>query len=216
MDKEFSAAGTKERLLGAACSVFSEKGYEKATIAEICKKADANIASVNYHYKNKEELYNEVWRYAHQATISAYPVDAGVTPSSSPEERLYAFVLAMLKRILGKGETSMFMRLMVKEMAEPSALLHNMIDNTIVPNAMQLSDIIRELLGGKATERQVVMCRLSIASQYVIFCFNQPVRKRLFGREELAEQEINDLAKHITNFCIAGIESMKDNEVENA
>lgn len=214
MNEEASVCGTKERLLEAACCVFTEKGYEKATIAEICHRADANIAAVNYHYRNKEELYNEVWRHAYEASARAYPVDEGTSGSSSPEERLHAFVLAMLRRILAEGETSMFMRMMVKEMAEPSVHLHSMIDHAIVPNALQLSEIVRDLLGKTATERQVLMCRLSIASQYVIFCFNKPVRARLFGKEELTGQEIIELAEHISSFCIAGIESIRRNHIE--
>jgi AcrR family transcriptional regulator len=212
MNNDNIQTGTRQRLLEAACSVFTEKGYEKTTIAEICKKAGANIASVNYHFRNKEELYSEVWRYAHKLSIGAHPVDEGVSPDSPAEERLYAFILAMLKRILSQDETSMFMQLMVKQMAEPNATLHTMIDQAVIPNAMQLSEIIRDLLGDQATEQQVVMCRLSVASQYVIFCFNQPVRKRLFGRETLDEHEVEGLAKHITSFCIAGMENIRKNE----
>ena len=50
---------TRAQLLEAACQVFAEKGYRKATIAEICKRGGANIAAVNYYFGNKETLYAE-------------------------------------------------------------------------------------------------------------------------------------------------------------
>jgi len=50
---------TRERLLAAAGRVFAEKDYRKATIAEICRLAETNIAAVNYHFGDKETLYRE-------------------------------------------------------------------------------------------------------------------------------------------------------------
>ena len=39
---------TKDRLLAAACTVFSEKGFREATVADICETAEANIAACQY------------------------------------------------------------------------------------------------------------------------------------------------------------------------
>jgi len=55
--------GTQEkrrRLLEAAGEVFAEHGFKGATIQEISQRASANIASVNYHFRDKETLYHEV------------------------------------------------------------------------------------------------------------------------------------------------------------
>ena len=51
---------TRRRLLDAAGEVFAEKGFAKATVREICQKAEANIAAVNYHFGDKEKLYAAV------------------------------------------------------------------------------------------------------------------------------------------------------------
>jgi len=50
---------TKERLLQAANRVFTEQGYEGATVQMIAEAAGANIAAVNYHYGSKADLYAE-------------------------------------------------------------------------------------------------------------------------------------------------------------
>ena len=51
---------TRERLLEAASRVFAEKGYEKATVREICTAAKvSNLAAVNYYFGDKERLYIE-------------------------------------------------------------------------------------------------------------------------------------------------------------
>ena len=48
---------TKAKLLEAAGEEFADKGFEKATIRGICELAGANIAAVNYHFGDKEQLY---------------------------------------------------------------------------------------------------------------------------------------------------------------
>ncbi len=68
------ADDTRANLLDAAGRVFAERGYQSATIREICRKAGANVASVNYTFGDKMGLYTEVLRR---------PVRAGETAALS-------------------------------------------------------------------------------------------------------------------------------------
>lgn len=51
---------TRERLLEAAEELFVERGYNHVTIRDICKTAGANVAAVNYYFRDKLGLYQEV------------------------------------------------------------------------------------------------------------------------------------------------------------
>ncbi|MCU1343136.1 MAG: transcriptional regulator, TetR family, partial [Candidatus Acidoferrum typicum] len=51
---------TREKLLEVAEHVFADRGYQAATIREICVRAGANVAAVNYHFGDKLGLYTEV------------------------------------------------------------------------------------------------------------------------------------------------------------
>src|SRR4030066_1297193 len=86
---------TAKSLLAAASDVFAKKGYRDATIAEICERAKANIAAVNYHFGEKETLYTEAWRHSFSESVKAHPLDGGVSDSAPPEERLRGSVAAL-------------------------------------------------------------------------------------------------------------------------
>ncbi|MCB1096430.1 MAG: TetR/AcrR family transcriptional regulator [Verrucomicrobiae bacterium] len=68
---------TRMRLLGAACSVFSAKGFRDATVQEICRQAEVNPALISYHFGDKASFYEAVWRHCVKRARQHYPVDGG-------------------------------------------------------------------------------------------------------------------------------------------
>ena len=55
-----STESTRDKILSAAGEVFAEQGFERATIRAITERAGANLAAVNYHFRDKAELYTRV------------------------------------------------------------------------------------------------------------------------------------------------------------
>src|SRR4030042_1440789 len=82
------AAKTPKSLLAAASEVFGEKGYRDATIAEICERAGANVAAVNYHFGDKETLYTEAWRHSFSESMKTHPPGGGVSEAAPHDESL--------------------------------------------------------------------------------------------------------------------------------
>ena len=58
---------TRERLLVVAREVFSEQGFQGATVREICRRAEVNLAAVNYHFSSKEALATSLQTQLQQA-----------------------------------------------------------------------------------------------------------------------------------------------------
>jgi len=58
---------TRERILATAKILFSQGGVHGTSIREIAKLADVNLAAINYHFKNKENLFYEITRNCYQA-----------------------------------------------------------------------------------------------------------------------------------------------------
>ena len=211
VDKQGSS--TQAQLLEAACKVFAEKGYRDATIAEICEKAGANIAAVNYYFRDKETLYAEAWRLAFQRSLEAYPPDGGIPASASAEERLRGRIISLVQRIINP-ENHEF-EIVRKELANPTGLLQEVMRESIEPLARSLSTIVRELLGDNAPERHVRLCQMSIMAQ----CLHPMMRRRFHKlfvaptarpKESLSPSSgIQAIAEHVIQFSLAGIKEIR-------
>jgi len=197
---------TRYHLLEAAGEVFAEAGFRNATVREICQRAGANVAAINYHFGDKETLYVEVLRYAHGKALEKYPLLLGVPDTAPPGEKLHAFVQSLLSRIFDKGPTSWHGRLMSREMIEPTSALDSLIEERIRPLSNALWKIIGEILHCPPSDERVISCAFSVVSQCVFYNHCRPAVGKLFpGHLPENPEAIARLADHITRFSMAAM-----------
>lgn len=56
---------TKEKIKGAASKLFAKNGFDGTSMRSIAKEAEVSLASINYHFKSKQDLYAEILVSAH-------------------------------------------------------------------------------------------------------------------------------------------------------
>ncbi len=154
---------TRDRLLISASRIFAEKGFQESTIAEICEQAETNIASVNYHFRDKETLYLESWHFAFKRELSLYPPDGGLMESASAEQRLAERIRALINRVA--DDNSYSFAIINKEMAQPTRLLSDILDKEINPQRLQMLSLLKECLGQTASDEQIHYCHTRIMGQ---------------------------------------------------
>jgi AcrR family transcriptional regulator len=201
---------TRLRLLHAAGEVFAEQGYRRATVREICSRAGANVAAVNYHFGDKEKLYVAVLQHWLGEAMQKYPPEGGLDPGAPAPERLHAFVRSWLFRMLGEGVPAWHGKLMAREMSEPTAGFEVILDEGVRPLAKRLSGMVHELLGPDAPENLVRDCEMSIAGQCCFYRHAHEMIRRLNPNHNHSPQEIERLARHITNFSLAAIAACRE------
>lgn len=201
-------AETRRQLLEAAGEVFAEAGFRDATVREICRRAEANIAAVNYHFGDKETLYMEVLRYSHGKALEKYPPLLNVAADAPSEKKLRAFIQSLLLRIFDKGPTAWHGKLMSREMIDPTPALDSLVEERIRPMADQLRRIVIEILNCSPNDERVMLCSFSIVSQCVFYHHCRPVVTRLLPKQQpLDTVSIESLADHITRFSLAAMKS---------
>lgn len=63
---------TRNKILKVAGSLFAEKGFEGASMRDIARGADVNLAAINYHFKNKQSLYWEIYSQARRWLVDGF------------------------------------------------------------------------------------------------------------------------------------------------
>ena len=198
---------TRLRLLQAAGEVFAEQGFRKATIRDICSRAGANIAAVNYHFGDKEKLYAAVLQHWLGEALKKYPPDGNLPPDAPPREKLAAFVRSWLFRMLGEGTPAWHGKLMAREMSEPTGAFELLMNESVRPMSQRLTGIVKELLGPGVDERTLRDCSLSVAGQCCFYRHAHEMIRRLFPDHKGTPENIEHLAQHVTNFSLAAIEA---------
>jgi len=207
---------TRRQVLEAAGGVFAEVGFRNATVREICRRAGANVAAVNYHFGDKETLYVEVLRHSQQKAFAKYPPLLGVAADAPPEEKLGAFVRSFLLRIFDEGSIAWFGKMMSREMVEPTAALDSLVAERLQPMADLLRGIVAGILGRSPRDEAVRLCCFSIVSQCVFYHHCRTMISRLFPEQRLDASAVEQLAGHIARFSLAAMKHLPDPETQRS
>jgi TetR/AcrR family transcriptional regulator, regulator of cefoperazone and chloramphenicol sensitivity len=202
-------AETRRALLEAAGAVFAEHGFRGTTVRQICRQAGANVAAINYHFGNKEQLYLEVIRHAHSRALARYPLDMGVKPHDPAGDRLQAYVRSFLLRIFDSGPTAWLGKLIAMEMINPSGALDSLVRERIRPMAELLAGIVAELLGRGADPEKVRLCGFSVVSQCLFYAHCRAMLTRLYPAQKFDLAVVERLADHITAFSLAALRPVR-------
>jgi TetR/AcrR family transcriptional regulator, regulator of cefoperazone and chloramphenicol sensitivity len=196
---------TRQRLLEAAGEVFAERGFRAATVREICGRAKANIAAINYYFRDKEHLYIAVLQYAFSCGLQKYPPLLNLDSNASAAQRLRAYIRSFMLRCLGEGSPAWLGKLMEREMAEPTQALDILIHEAFRPLFALLLSIVRELVGPGAQPTQVQLCADSIIAQCLHYQHARPVLVRFNPELRFDAADIERWANHITDFSLAAL-----------
>jgi AcrR family transcriptional regulator len=201
----------------SAGAVFADLGYHDATVEEICRRAETNIAAINYHFGSKDALYAEVWRRAFDEAMTAYPPEGGLGPDAAPQERLRGTIYSMLGKTVDPGRLGYAGQILLRELVSPTEAIEQVKHDALEPMHERMESLMRELLGPAATREQLLLCTMSVVHQCMamgirMFRGRIPPRLRL---DVPTGQLIELLTDHIARFSLAGIEAVRE-EIETA
>ena len=196
---------TRRRVLDAAGPIFAEKGFTAATVREICAAAGTNQAAINYHFGDKERLYLEVVRLAHRLRMEQTP-PAQWPPDADPAEKLQSFVRTTLTRMLETPDALWPMRLMMREMLQPTMACQPLVEEFIRPQLEQLLGILDELLPAETPAYRQQQFAFSVIGQCLHYRVAGEFVALLIPPDDLAAHfSTEQLVEHITDFSLAAV-----------
>jgi AcrR family transcriptional regulator len=192
---------TRDRLIEAAGHVFAERGYRAATIREICRRARANVAAVNYTFGDKMGLYTEVLRHSVRAAQSA-ALKAALDSSLSPEETIRGVIRARLKTLCQQAQPDWHIRLVLHEFSQPTAAMGRVVDEGMRPIYERMRKAVGEILGLPPEHETTRLSVNSIVGQILFYMFSRPVLERLQPDLKLTPDQLDRIADHIADFSL--------------
>jgi AcrR family transcriptional regulator len=195
----------RDRILAAAGQEFAERGYEAATVRDICLAAGVNVAAVNYYFGDKRRLYIESVKHAHELRVKQVPLPEW--PSDRPpSERLHDFVDNLLERMLGFGQPPWQVRLMLREVLQPTDACRELVEDYMRPHFAMLVSILDDLCAGRLPESELRRVAMSIIGQCFLYRAAGDVVGMLVPANEIASLHTpTRLADHVTRFTLAAL-----------
>lgn len=196
---------TRDRIVEAAGQLFAEHGFEGTTVRDICQAAGANVAAVNYYFRDKERLYIEAVVRAHK-----WRLDQAQLPdwnaSTPPREKLAGFIRTFFERVLGGKDDTWRTRLVMREIMNPTAACAEIAQSNIRPQFEILQGILRELLP-TASDEELHLTAFSIVGQCLFYHVAEPVIRNLVTESEHATYDVDKLSAHVTKFALGAIDA---------
>jgi len=206
---------TRDRILDVAERLFAEKGFEGTSVREITSAAGANVASVNYHFGGKDNLYREVCRRRLSrlreqriSNVSRALAAGGTSPSL--EGVVEAFTTAFLEPLTDESQGRLLIELMAREMLNPHLPRAMFFEEMIDPVRETLAAALRSALPGLGRE-DANRCVHSIVGQLVHVIHHSRLR-RGSATDPRAGLDLPAVARHIVRFSVGGIRAVAAGE----
>jgi AcrR family transcriptional regulator len=193
---------TREKLLGAAGRVFARRGYYSTTVREICMKAGANVAAVNYHFGDKLGLYTEVL----EQSVRAAQIEAirnALDQTAPPEDILRAVIRARLRGVSRGDLPDWHFRIMVHELAQPTPALARLVNKVSRPIYERLLELIGRIINLPANHEQTRLCANSVMGQILLYVLAAPLLARVWPELKMTPEQVERIADHIADFSLA-------------
>jgi len=211
---ESGAEATRRRLLDAAETLFAEQGFTNTPVRDVTNAAGSNLASVNYHFGGKDNLYVAVWQrmLADMRRTRLAAIDDVMRQADPQLDQLVrALAVSLVQPMIDsprRGER--MMQLYTREMSQPRLPEGMFVREMVEPVAARVADSLTRLMPG-LDRQQAVLCLFSLAGQLLHLL----QMKRLFGEGPLPEEltlDIDAAVDHIVRFTVAGIRDIAEHQ----
>jgi AcrR family transcriptional regulator len=207
-DKGTNEAVARERLLDEAERLFAEKGFHAVSVREITRAAGCNLAAVNYHFGNKDNLYLEVFRSRWlprakriQERVKRSLADEKVL---SPAAVVRALARGFLEGPLSDEERQRHVQLMTREITQPTEAFEFVAEQVMRPYLKEVAALLKALLPAHVDDETILLHILSIFAMVLHFNFGRTAVTRITGRSYDPDFR-SQLVEHIVSFAMRGI-----------
>jgi len=203
----------QDRLLEAAEELFCQRGYNETSVRDIAAIAGCNVASVNYYFGGKDNLYVEVWRrrLALMRDTRLASIEKVMSASSQPqlEDLLRSYAVSFVEPLIDGSSHCRFINLMAREMIDPHLPRDMYLNEMVAPVLDALRQALLKICPG-LDKASVPLVIFSIVGQLLM---HTVCVKEMFegsNHPELSKIDLDRIVEHVVKFSAAGIHGCAD------
>ncbi|KTC33270.1 MAG: TetR/AcrR family transcriptional regulator [Pseudomonas sp.] len=196
---------TRQQILEVAGRLFAEQGYANTTSKQICENSRANNASVNYHFENKDGLYQAVLREAHDRLLRIETMIRLSESQDSAENKLRAIITVLIEG-LGNERDGWALKVMTRELVSPSSVLSQVLEEQAFPKAKIVRTILGQIMQLSPDDPATLRSAVSVFSPCLFLLIaHDPLERNVLPGLKLDPPA---LIEHMMCYALAGLQAV--------
>ena len=198
----------QDRLIEAAEELFCRRAFNETSVRDIAALAGCNVASVNYYFGGKDNLYLEIWRrrLAFIRDIRLASIEKVMSAPGSPqlEDLLRSYAVSFIEPLIDGSPHCRFINLMTREMIDPHLPRDVYVTEMVSPVLNALSEALVKICPW-LDRGKISMVIFSIVGQLLM---HTVCVKEMFegsNHPELSKIDVDGIVNHVVEFSAAGI-----------
>ena len=195
-------SATKRKILDSAKEVFLEKGYDGARMLDIANKADINKSMLNYYFRYKENLFEEIFEDIFLKFVPE--ISAILIPYTPLSYKISKFVDSYFDMLIENPGVPNFV---LNELNKnPKRIIKIMKKHGVNPK-MFIDELNRELQNNAIDPVNVITLIINTLSLCIFPFVGKLIINTLFFNNDTSKYQIflNERKKEITTLIINSI-----------
>ncbi len=128
---------------------------------------------------------------------------------SPPQDVLRAVIRARLRSIERGDRPDWHFRILIHEMAQPTPVLRQLINEVGTPLFQRLLMVIGGMIGLPPDNDKTRMCALSVMGQILAYVFATPLLAGVWPELKMTPDQVDRIADHIADFSLSYIQNYR-------
>lgn len=194
------AEHTRLALVRAALKLFGAQGFDATSTREIAALANANVASITYHFGNKEGLRAAAADHivetlrAIGGPLLAESIDFDRLTPDEAAGRLDRVFDTMASFMLGTPEAEEIALFILRELSRPTSALDRIYEGMFAPTHQRLCRLWAAATGEPADDQRTLLTIFTLIGQVVYFKVGRAAVLRRMGWDAVNDERAEMIA----------------------
>lgn len=204
---------TRARILEAAGKLFAMNGLAEITNKAIAAKAEVDLASINYHFGNRDGLYRSVLAEAHHRLENVTELRQ-LADSQLPATSKLRMLMQQIVEISREEPRPWHLGVLAREVLVPSSYLEAILGDASSPKILLIRRLLSQITKIPEDDPALTRCMLSIGAPSLMLLVGGPAYPSSW--QDVFQMPADVVVEHLYRFALGGLQAVGDAYRESA